>query len=213
MDVILARTESGMTGTQWIINSQLNLQKKANREEILIALTAAMIENQKSGKPVHEWSLAEFENIQEWHPYSMLVEEFMTTDVFTVHENDLPELVSDIMAWRKIKYLPVENEKGRLKGLVTYKDMLNYFSKDEQHKKKNSSVKNLMQSNPVFVEPEATVNTALQLMKKNKVDCLPVVKNDKLVGIITEGNFIQITTSLLQHIEKSQQRSKAKKND
>ena len=201
MEVIAERTETGLTGTQWVINSQLNLQKKANKEEILTALTAAMIDNQKSGRPVHEWDMAEIEKIYEWHPHTMLVEEFMTTDVFTVHENDLPELVSDIMLWRKIKYLPVENEKGKLRGLVTFKDMLEYFSKDEQSKKKFTSVQSIMNKKPSTIEPEATINLALQMMKKHKVDCLPVVKNDKLVGIITEGNFLNITTSLLYNFE------------
>ncbi|MFY0653220.1 MAG: CBS domain-containing protein [Cyclobacteriaceae bacterium] len=202
MDVIESRNETGQTGTQWTINSQLNLQKTANKEEILISLTAAMIENQKSGRPVHEWKLAEIENIEEWHPYSMLVEEFMTTDVFTVHENDLPELVSDIMVWRKIKYLPVEDEKGRLKGLITFNHMLEFYAKDKETNKKNTTVKVIMDKSPVYIHPEATVNEALRLMKSNKVDCLPVVKNNKLVGIITEGNFLHITASLLNNIEK-----------
>ena len=203
MDVIEARNETRQTGTQWIINSQLHLQKNTNREEILIALTANMVQNQKSGKPIHEWELADMEIVKEWHPYSMLVEEFMTTDVFTVHEDDIPELVSDILVWRKIKYIPIEDNKGKLKGLITYREILDYLNKVGTLKKKNTvTVKKLMDKNPICVEPEATVSDALLTMKKNKVDCLPVVKNDKLVGVITEGNFINITQSLMSKVKK-----------
>lgn len=205
LGIIEARCETGQTGTQWILNSQLNLQKTTNKEEILIALASAMIENQKSGKPVHEWELADIEKIKGWQPYAMLVEEFMTTDVFTVHENDLPDLVADVMVWQKIKYLPVEDEKGNLKGLITFRDMLGYYAKEQHLKKKEIIVKSLMESKPICIGPEATVHTALQLMKKHKVDCLPVVKNNRLIGIITEGNFLQITTSLLNNIEKKDQ--------
>lgn len=205
LGVIEARCETGQTGTQWTLNSQLNLQKKTNKEEIVIALTSSMIENQKSGKPVHEWKLADIKNIKEWQPYAMLVEEFMTTDVFTVHENDLPELVADVMVWQKIKYLPVEDEKGKLKGLITFRDMLKYYTKEGHLKKRETVVKSLMEMKPICIEPEATVHTALQLMKKHQVDCLPVIKNNHLIGIITEGNFLQITTNLLNNIAKKAQ--------
>ena len=162
-----------------------------------------MVQNQKSGKPIHEWELADMEIVKEWHPYSMLVEEFMTTDVFTVHEDDIPELVSDILVWRKIKYIPIEDNKGKLKGLITYREILDYLNKVGTLKKKNTvTVKKLMDKNPICVEPEATVSDALLTMKKNKVDCLPVVKNDKLVGVITEGNFINITQSLMSKVKK-----------
>lgn len=203
MDVIEARNESRQTGTQWIINSQLNLQKSANKEEILVALTASMVENQKTGKPIHQWDLAEIDVVPEWHPYSMLVEEFMTTDVYTVHENDIPELVSDIIVWKKLKYVPIEDDKGKLKGLITYRELLDHYNKQEgAKKKKDITVRHLMEKNPVSVEPESTIRNALEVMKKHKVDCLPVVKNEKLVGLITEGNFVNITKSLLKNLEK-----------
>jgi CBS domain-containing protein len=58
-----------------------------------------------------------------------------------------------------------------------------------------------MIKDPVTIHPEATIKEALRTMKENRVDCLPVVKNSKLVGIITEGNFISITRSLLKSLE------------
>ena len=62
------------------------------------------------------------------------------------------------------------------------------------------TVKELMVSEPMVVNPEATVVDALRLMKGNQVDCLPVVKNKKLVGVIAEGNFLRITTTILNNI-------------
>lgn len=202
MEVIESRLESGRTGTQWMIDSQLKLQRDNSREEILIAITASMLENQKSGKPVHQWDLASIDTIEDWHPYAMLVEEFMTTDVYTVHEDDIPELVSDILVWRRFKYLPIEDKEGKLKGLITYKELLNHYNKlYGSGVKKKLTVKDLMIENPLTIEPEATISDALKLLKKHEVDCLPVVKNQKLVGIITEGNFLNITNSLLKNIE------------
>ena len=126
-----------------------------------------------------------------------------------IYHDNIPELVADIMNWQGIKYLPVEDVKGRLTGLISYKILLNYYSKKSKEKKsKDVAVKELMESDPMVVKPEATVVDALRLMKRNKVDCLPVVKNKKLIGVITEGNFLNITTTILNNIAKKESTAK-----
>ena len=203
LQIIEERNDSRQTGAQWMLSSYTKLQKETTKEEILMAITSSIIENQKQGKPIHQWELASQEDIIQWHPYSLLVEEFMTTDLFTVHQDDIPELVADILNWRKIKYVPVEDIKGKLKGLINYRDLLKYFSKKSHvAQDKKVIVKDLMQTNPLTISPEATIQDALKLMKTAKTDCLPVVKGDKLIGIITEGNFLNITATLLRNIQK-----------
>ncbi len=204
MSIIEARNESQQTGSQWMLNSVTKLKKETTKEEILMAVTSSIIENQKTGKPVHEWELASHDDITNWHPYSLLVEEFMTTDLFTVHQDDIPELVADILNWRKIKYAPVEDAQGKLKGLINYRDLLKYFSRQGNvSMSRKVVVKDLMDPKPRTISPELTIRDALKIMKDNKIECLPVVKSDKLVGIITEGNFLNITATLLKNIEKS----------
>ncbi|MBV6645559.1 MAG: CBS domain-containing protein, partial [Cyclobacteriaceae bacterium] len=203
LGVIEARNESRQTGTQWILNSHIKLLKETSREEVLIAITSCMIENQRQKRPIHEWDLATLDDIATWHPYAMLVEEFMTTDLFTVHQNDIPELVSDILNWRRIKHVPVEDDKGVIKGLMNYRILLQYYGKKTNvNPNGNVVVKDLMITNPPTIHPEATIQEALRLMKSEKTDCLPVVKNNRLVGIITEGNFLNITSSLLKNLTK-----------
>ena len=203
LGVIEARNEKSQTGTRWIVDSHSALMKEGTREEACIALTAAMVRNQKNKIPIHQWELASMETMEEWSPYGMLVEEFMTTDIFTVHEDDIPELVADIMNWQEVKNIPVEDIKGQLTGLISYKILLNYYSKKSKVKKSEDvTVKDLMIADPMVVNPEATVVDALRIMKRNKVDCLPVVKNKKLVGVITEGNFLHITSTILNNIAK-----------
>ena len=78
----------------------------------------------------------------------------MTTDLFTVHQDDIPELVADILNWRKIKYVPVEDAQGKIKGLVNYRDLLKYFSKQSHvAPSKKVVVKDLMDPNPVYHQP------------------------------------------------------------
>ena len=199
LGVIEERNEKRMTGTQWVINSHNQLMKTTSKEEASIALLSSMINNQKENKPIHTWSPSSIEDISNWEPYAMLVEEFMTTDLFTVHQDDIPELVADILSWKRIKHIPVEDDRGRLKGLMNYRLLLQYYSKN-CHVTPSSKVvvKDLMIKNPITIHPEATIKDALNLMREKKIDCLPVVKKDRLIGIITEGNFMSITSSLLK---------------
>ncbi len=204
MEVIEARVESGQTGTQWMINSHTHLMKSMRREDVSMALASSMIHYQQKKKPIHEWKLADSKSVNKWHPTSMRVEEFMTTDVFTAQENDIPELVADIIHWKKLKHIPIEDNKGILKGMVNYDILLSHFSKKSNTKSNGKAViRDLMNANPVVVAPEATIQQALQLMNDEKVDCLPVVKNKKLVGIISEGNFVSIAANLLNNFNKT----------
>jgi CBS domain-containing protein len=55
----------------------------------------------------------------------------------------------------------------------------------------------MMIENPLTVQPEATIHEVLELMKSNRVGCVPVVKGKKLVGIVSEGDFMSLTGSLI----------------
>lgn len=206
LGVIEERNSTRRNGTSWILDSYTQLVKKTTREEAAVALTASMVKNLKRGLPVHEWKLADVGSIKKWEPASMLVEEFMTTDLFTVQQDDIPELVADIMDWQKIRFTPIEDDKGKLIGLISARILLRHFSQKtkEGSGKKNVTVKDLMITDPLTIEPEAIIHEAMKLMRENRIGCLPVIKNQKLVGIITEENFISITSSLLNSLKKSE---------
>ncbi|MEM8895248.1 MAG: CBS domain-containing protein, partial [Bacteroidota bacterium] len=202
LDVIEARNETRKTGAQWLINSHTQLMKKVGKEEIAPALIASIMRNQKTNKPGHQWPLAEPTFEADWRPDSLLVEEFMTTDVFSANPDDLPELVADIMAWRKLKYMPIEDNEGVLKGVISYHQILSYLSKKygKRNGQDSTTIKDIMLVDPPTVNPDDSIVDALNVMKTHSTNCLPVVKNERLIGIISEGNFINITASLLRSI-------------
>ena len=57
-----------------------------------------------------------------------------------------------------------------------------------------------MVKDPVSITPETLTKNALTIMIKHKVGCLPVVKNNKLVGIVTEHDFVDISHHLLREL-------------
>ncbi len=201
MGVIEGRAKKHMNGARWALRGFTSLAEKTNKDEAVTILTAMMIQNQKNGLPVHEWKEPDLEDLEKYEPYNLLVEEFMGTDLFTVQKDDIIELVTDMMDWRKIRYMPVEDGKGHLEGLITSQLLLKHFSNrkhDYLDGEAPTMVKEIMIKNPVTVSPGTTIGEALILMEKHKTGCLLVVNNDELAGIITEMNFLQITSRLIK---------------
>ena len=59
-------------------------------------------------------------------------------------------------------------------------------------------VKDIMKRDLVTITPETTTLEAIELMSQNRLPVLPVVKNEKLVGVITEADFMPISRQLIQ---------------
>ncbi|HBX67322.1 MAG TPA: CBS domain-containing protein, partial [Balneolaceae bacterium] len=127
LNVIEERATSAQTGSYWVVKSYGKLIKEANKEQALSAITNAMIKNQKKGEPVHKWGLAKIEDMEYWKPSTLMVEEFMTTDLFTVRKDDILEFVGNLLDWRKIRYLPVEDDQKHLTGLITMRQLLREY--------------------------------------------------------------------------------------
>ena len=90
------------------------------------------------------------------------------------------------------------NEHGSL-GLVSMRMVLREYSKavNEDAEMIQHSIDEFMIKNPITIHPEASIMEAMTIMQEQKIGCLPVVKNSRLVGIITEDNFMNITRRLL----------------
>lgn len=206
LEIIEERVNSGQTGANWMINNYASLMKEnSSKEQTLAAITTAMVKNQKKGEPVHKWGRARMEDLEHWQPSSLIVEEFMTTDLFTVQKDDILEFVADLMDWRRIRYVPVEDDKKHLVGLVTMRMIFKEYSKAINHDEEvPETVDDIMIRNPITVHPEASIMEAMDIMDSQKIGCLPVVKNNRLVGIITEQNYMTIAGRLLRvlHLNK-----------
>ena len=199
LDIIEERTEVGQTGSYWTIKSYNSLSKSVTREQALTATTNAMIKNQKKGEPAHKWGLAKVDDMEMWQPSSLLVEEFMTTDLFTVQKDDILELVANLINWRRIRYVPVEDDSKHLVGLVSMRMVFREYNKIIHEKgEASTSVDDVMIKNPITIHPEASILEAIEIMDTQQIGCLPVVKNNRLVGIITEQNYMTITKRLLR---------------
>jgi CBS domain-containing protein len=199
LSVIDERVRSRRTGSAWLLSSMAEMRKRAAKDEVLASLTATLIKREKEGAAVHEWPLAELVEGVVHKPSYLRVEEFMTTDLFTVHENEPLELVVNLMDWKHVRHIPVEDERGRLVGLISCFEVLRQFERNVTlGEAEPMAVSSIMNRDPMTVNPCTPTLDAIALMRKEKVDCLPVVESGRLVGILTERDFISLASRLLE---------------
>ena len=198
LGVIARRVESGQTGSQWLLHSLAAMQGADTKDAIVGALAAATVQRQWEGKPMHEWTPAKVEEGRTAALKDLRIEEFMTTDLFTVRPQEPINLVVNLMDWKHIRHVPVEDDSGRVIGVVSWFDVVRYYARSAGLEHDSPPVSAVMQEKPAKVPPETSVFDAIALMRRDKLASLLVVKDDSLVGIVTERDIFNITAHLLE---------------
>ena len=200
LGIIEERARCAQTGARWIMKSLSAIGNSAPK------LTSEILANQKRGEPVHRWPVIEKMDSDEWEHGYRTVGQFMSTDLFTVSPDDLIDLAASVMDWRHIRHVPVEDREGRLVGLITHRGLLRMMINSNS---RLTTVREIMVPDPVTVTPSTSSLEAMEIMRTNRVGCLPVVEGDQLVGIITSYDFLEASAKLFQQHLSDQPKTRA----
>jgi CBS domain-containing protein len=121
LGVLERRVRTGRTGSRWLMFSLAGMKDHGTQGERLNALTTATIARQSTGLPVAEWEPARLDEGGGWENNYLKVEQYMTTDLYTVHPDEPVDLVANLMEWHRIRHVPVEDHEHRLIGIVSYR--------------------------------------------------------------------------------------------
>ncbi len=205
LGTIEERATAHMTGARWQLRAFTKLKQSITNDEAAAVMTACIVKNQEKEMPVHTWKLPDPTELEEYVPSRLRVEEFMTTDLITVQKDDIIDLLAEMMDWRKVRYIPVEDSKGKLVGLVTSRLLLRHYARNSRLNGKDelTTVKDIMIENPKTVTTKTPIMDAMRMMRENHIGCLPVVQGDhrELVGIITEMDFLRVSARLMERLE------------
>ena len=104
------------------------------------------------------------------------------------------------MEWKRIRHVPVEDHDHRLIGLISYRSLLRLMAGGSMNEseRRRICVADIMRKTPITIGPDAPTLDAINVMRQNRVSCLPVVKDDRLVGIITERDLVNVAAELLE---------------
>lgn len=198
LGVIHDRVDSGLNGAKWMLDSVAHMRGQGTKAERLATLAAATCSRQQTGAPVHEWPIAELHEAGLWKLHYARVGQYMTTDLFTVGPDELIDLAASIMDWERVRHVPVEDEQHRLVGLVSYRCLLKLIADPRRRSQDEISVADIMNPEPLTVTPETPTLEAIELMRTHGASCLPVVSNGKLVGLVSEHDYMKIAGRLLE---------------
>ena len=196
LSILEERVGKQLTGSKWMLDSLAAMDPAAKPNVRMRSLTAAMKRNQTEGTLLKDWPLADIPSTTDWLDNYKTVEQFMVTDLFTVRPEDVVDLAVNLMQWRHIRHIPVEDSSGRLVGVVSYRDMLGILA--DGRDAGTAVVRDIMKTDPVTILPGTPTLEALSLMRTKGIGCLPVVKGDQLVGLITAYDFLTVSSKLLE---------------
>ena len=147
----------------------------------------------------------------------MRVEELMTSNVFTVEPQDLIDRVFFLIHYEKVRHLPVV-EKGKVVGMVSDRDMykaLGPKSKSNAIEPNKTGhelhvipkkVQNIMRRGIVSITPDTLASDAAAVMAEHKIGAIPVIENDRLVGILSATDILRVFSKIEHAKELREQR-------
>jgi CBS domain-containing protein len=116
------------------------------------------------------------------------IDELMTTDTRTVRDGATIEEAARVMRDADIGDVIVLDEDGRVSGIVTDRDLVVRAVADGVDPAEGQ-VGSILNGAVVSIAPDESVDTALDLMRDHKIRRLPVIDDDRLVGIVTLGDL------------------------
>ncbi|MCA9738625.1 MAG: CBS domain-containing protein [Gemmatimonadota bacterium] len=134
----------------------------------------------------------------------MRVKDYMTTAVFYLKANRGLVGAKEIMGWAHVRHVPVVDEKRRVVGVVSHRDLVRATAVPNQADGgRNASevwsvpVEQVMSRDVRTIAPDASIRQAARAMREGKFGCLPVVDAEGvLVGIITEHDLLWVVEAL-----------------
>ena len=131
---------------------------------------------------------------------AMLVRDVMTTKLLTIEQNEKLQRADEIMRAGGVRHLLAVDKDGLLQGVLSQRDIfhggllkaLGYGTHAKQQALETLMVKEAMTADPVTTTPATLLSEAARVMATRKIGCLPVLDGDRLVGIVTEGDFVSL---------------------
>lgn len=145
----------------------------------------------------------------------MYVKNIMTTDVITVNENATVEKCANILSTHHLSGLPVLDDEGHIKGVITEGDLIRRNSRikgpaflellggiiyldnpnkflDDVKKSMGQFARDVMSNDLITVSPDAEIEDAATLLVRKKIKRLPVLDREgKLIGIVSRKDIMK----------------------
>ena len=130
----------------------------------------------------------------------MKINSVMVPDPITITESASIQEAIELMKINSIRHLPVVSEGNKLEGFITLADLKQGLLPSMLGE---VTLGDLIIKNPIVVGPNDDIEVAAQLIYKHKIGGMPVVENQKLVGIITASDILRTFIDMMGFLSAS----------
>ncbi len=131
--------------------------------------------------------------------YPRQVKEVMTREVVTLRPQQPFAQALALLAQHRFRHLLVTDPDARLAGVISDRDLLRCMSREADLA--GVTVADIMWAAVVIVQPDTPLSEAASQMLSRRINCLPVVENERVCGILTSTDLLQTFHNLQTHIE------------
>ena len=129
---------------------------------------------------------------------TVTVRDLMAQNPATLDRNETLDLADQIMNLGRIRHMPVV-DNGKVVGILSQRDLfrsalivaLGFGRRTTSALIKTIKIKEVMTEHVITITPDVAAKDAARLMIDKKIGCLPVVENEKLIGLITETDILR----------------------
>lgn len=137
------------------------------------------------------------------------VQDLMASEVFALRKTDNLVVARSLMEMARIRHIPIIDEDENFIGIITHRDILaatvskfaDIDSETQEEIYTNVPINEIMRTDVKTVTPDTDIKAAAEILLEHKYGCLPVLFDHKLVGIITEADFLKLTVSLIDALD------------
>ena len=141
----------------------------------------------------------------------MHVKDLMSNDVLSMREDESIAKARAIMNVARIRHVPVVDREGDFVGLITHRDILavtvsrlaDITPEIQADLDEGIKARDIMNSDVCTVGPDTRLNEAANTLLRHKYGCLPVLDGRRLLGMITEADFLRLTIHLLDAVDQA----------
>ena len=134
----------------------------------------------------------------------------MTANPITIRSDKSLRAALEVMDENQVKHLPVVSAQNHLIGILSDRDCRHALNspyvmrerwQDEDLVRK-VQIRSVMSPAPIIVEPHAPASEAARLMLRHRIGCLPVMRVETLIGIVTRSDLLVAFMTVHEHYER-----------
>ncbi len=136
----------------------------------------------------------------------LIVKDLMSRELYTLKPTDTVHQAREFMLEKRIRHIPIVDEQDKLVGLLTKRDVLaasvsvlaDLNTRERDELESSIPVGEIMVTEVVVAQEDTLLIEAARFMLEQKQGCLPVFAGSKLIGILTEADFLKLSLYLME---------------